>query len=245
MNDISVEATREATALASAAEQASMNVQTAAAAAEQLNCSISEIGRHVMHSSGMTGQAVQDVQRTKTIIQALDEDTKKVGQVVNLISNITNQTNLLALSATIEAARAGVGKGFSVVALEVKALAIQTAKATEEIASQISRIQMATAHAVGAIGEITVTISEVSQIAITIAAAAEEQSAATLEISRNVGQAASGTGTVTRSIEAVTAAVGQAGLSSTHVLDASDGLSRQAQELKEHMQSFIAEVKAA
>ncbi|MGI4795588.1 MAG: methyl-accepting chemotaxis protein [Janthinobacterium lividum] len=246
MSGTAVETTREATSVASAAEQASMNVQTVAAAAEQLNCSISEISRHVTHSSGMTGRAVQDAQRTNTIVQALAEDAEKIGQVVSLISNIASQTNLLALNATIEAARAGeAGRGFSVVASEVKALASQTAKATEEIGSQISRIQAATAHAVGAIGEITVTIREVSQIAVTIAAAVEEQSAATLEISRNVSQAASGTGTVTQSIGAVTAAAGRTGLSSTHVLDASDGVSRQAQELKERMQSFIAEVKAA
>lgn len=246
MNGTAAATTREATSVATAAEQASVNVQTVAAAAEQLNCSISEISRHVTNSAGITGRAVQDAQRTNMLVRELAGDAERIGQVVQLIVNIASQTNLLALNATIEAARAGdAGKGFSVVASEVKVLAGQTAKATEEISSQIGRIQAATAHAVGAIETITLTIDEVSQIAVTIAAAVEEQSAATCEISRNVSQAASGTGTVTESIGAVTEAAGRTGLSSTHVLDASERVSAQAQELKGHMQAFIAEVKAA
>lgn len=246
MSGTAVETTREATAVGAAAEQASLNVRTVATAAEQLNSSITEINRQVTQSSGMSDRAVEDAQRTNVIVQELAEDAKKIGQVLQLISNIANQTNLLALNATIEAARAGdAGKGFAVVASEVKALASQTARATEEIGSQISRIQAATEHAVTAIRGITVTIREVNSIAATIAAAVEEQSGATREIIHNVYQAASGTGIVTESIGTVTEAADRTGISSAHVLDASAGVSRQTQELRGRVQAFIAEVRAA
>ena len=142
----------QASSVAIAAERASAGVQTVASAAEELSASIGEISRQVSQSAQMTGQAVQEAQRTDTVVRALAEGAEKIGQVVSLITGIAGQTNLLALNATIEAARAGdAGKGFAVVASEVKNLAQQTAKATEEIAGQVSQIQSATREAVGAI----------------------------------------------------------------------------------------------
>ena len=142
-----------------AAEQASASVQTVAAASEEMSSSISEIARQVTKSSEIAAQAVREADQTRTTIGSLDEAAQKIGEVVRLINDIASQTNLLALNATIEAARAGeAGKGGAGVASEVKTLANQTARATEEIATQINSIQTATGGAVGMIEQINSTI---------------------------------------------------------------------------------------
>ncbi|MGI4799978.1 MAG: methyl-accepting chemotaxis protein [Janthinobacterium lividum] len=246
MSGTADETTREVAAVSVAAEQASINVQMVAAAAEQLASSIFEISRQVTQSARVTARAVEDAQRTDAIVHELAEGAQKIGKIVRLISDIAEQTNLLALNATIEAARAGdAGKGFAVVASEVKTLASQTAKATEEISSQIGQIQAATGQAVEAISGIASTVGEVSQIATAIAAAVEQQGAATREIARNVQQAASGTQQVTGSIGTVSDAASRTGASSSDVLGAAEGVSRQASEMSERVQRFVAEVKAA
>ncbi|HET6308310.1 MAG TPA: methyl-accepting chemotaxis protein, partial [Rhodopila sp.] len=183
--------TSQAEAVAGAAVHASAGAETLAAAAEELTSSIGEISRQVTQSSKITDKAVVDAQRTDGIVRALSEAAEKIGHVVGLITNIAGQTNLLALNATIEAARAGdAGKGFAVVASEVKSLANQTAKATEEIGTQIAQIQSATKEAVAAIHEITQTIEAVNAISMSIAASVDQQGAATAEIARNVQQTA-------------------------------------------------------
>jgi methyl-accepting chemotaxis protein len=139
-----------------ASNEASTNVQTAAAAADELAGSISEIGRQLNLTTGIVGAAAGEATDTNTQITTLADAAQKIGDVIMLISTIAGQTNLLALNATIEAARAGeAGKGFAVVAAEVKSLAVQTAKATEDISALIKSVQAATGGAVDAIGRIT------------------------------------------------------------------------------------------
>lgn len=237
---------RQAMTVAAAAEQASVGVHTVASTAEQLSSSIGEISRQVAQSADMTGKAVASARHTDVIVRALAEGAQKIGDVVGLITSIAAQTNLLALNATIEAARAGdAGKGFAVVASEVKSLANQTARATEEIRTQISQIQAATREAVDAIRSITVTIEEVSVIATTIASAVEEQGAATAEIARNVQQTAQATQDVTLNIGGVSIAATDAGAAAGQVLSAAGDLSRQAEQLSSEVRSFVAEVRAA
>jgi methyl-accepting chemotaxis protein len=237
---------QQAAFVASASEEATAGVQTAAAAAEELSVSIQEITRQVAQSANVTGKAVADAQRTDTIVSALADGADKIGQVVGLITTIAGQTNLLALNATIEAARAGdAGKGFAVVASEVKNLANQTAKATEEIGSQISQIQGATKEAVTAIRDIVTTITEVSAISTSIASAVEEQGAATAEIARNVQQTAHAAKDVTSNITGVTQAANDAGTAATQVLGAAGDLSRQAEELAAQVNAFLSDVRAA
>ncbi|MFL9824870.1 methyl-accepting chemotaxis protein [Rhodoplanes sp. SY1] len=240
------DSTSKATAVAAAAEQTSVNVQTVATAAEELSVTTQEIGRQVAQSSSIADRAVEAARHTDATVQRLAEGAHKIGEVVGLIQTIASQTNLLALNATIEAARAGeAGKGFAVVASEVKSLANQTATATEEIAAQITDIQDATSDAVDAIRGIAGTIDEVSRISTTIASAIEEQAAATREIARNVQEAARGTQQVSGNIVGVTQAATEVGGVAGEVLDAAGALARQSDRLKQGVDGFLEEVRAA
>ncbi|MGI4744517.1 MAG: methyl-accepting chemotaxis protein [Janthinobacterium lividum] len=237
---------RQAIAVARAAEESSIGVQTVAAASEQLASSISEINRQVNASTTLTGKAVSSVRQTDQTVRALSDSAARIGQVVELITNIASQTNLLALNATIEAARAGeAGRGFAVVASEVKSLAVQTAKATDEIAAQIAQVQQATSSAVDAIAQVTNLIEEVGAVTISIAAAVEQQGAATAEIARNVQQTAASTQVVTSNISGVSRAANDTGAAATQVLGAAGDLSRQAEHLSTEVDSFIAAVRSA
>jgi methyl-accepting chemotaxis protein len=232
--------------VASSANQATANVQTVAAASEELSASIAEIGRQVLEASTVSRQAADEGERTNATVAGLAEAAQKIGDVVALINDIASQTNLLALNATIEAARAGeAGKGFAVVASEVKSLANQTAKATEEIGAQIAAIQGETRTAVEAIQSISRTVRSVNEISSSIAAAVEEQSAATQEITRNVQQAAGGTQEVSRTISGVSQSSERVGDSAGQVLSAADGLAEQAQALHREVDGFLATVRAA
>jgi methyl-accepting chemotaxis protein len=183
---------------------------------------------------------------TIVIAVALSKAATRIGNVVKLITDIAEQTNLLALNATIEAARAGeAGKGFAVVAAEVKTLATQTAKATDEIGSQIAEMQAATQESVTAIKEIGTTISRISEIAMVIATAVEQQSATTGEIARNVDNAARSAAQVATNIGDVNRAAGETGAASARVLASAKVLSSEGARFKLAVEGFLATVRAA
>jgi methyl-accepting chemotaxis protein len=237
---------RTASSVAAASEEAFANVQTVASSTEQLTASINEIGRQVSESTRVADTARQVASATNDDVRALADAASSIGDVVKLISAIAEQTNLLALNATIEAARAGeAGRGFAVVASEVKTLAGQTAKATEQISGQIQNVQAATSHAVDAIGSITKTIDQINAITATIANAVHEQSAATQDISGNVRQTAAGTQEVASNIVNVKNAAAHTGETATELMSAAGSLKDNAQRLTTEINRFLQGVRAA
>ncbi|WP_245593548.1 methyl-accepting chemotaxis protein [Azospirillum halopraeferens] len=246
LSAIATEADRQAVAVAAASEEASTNVRTVAAATEELAQSIAEINERIARSSQMASVAVADADRTNATVEGLAAAAQKIGDVVNLIRGIAGQTNLLALNATIEAARAGeAGKGFAIVAGEVKSLANQTARATEDIAAQVAAIQEVSTNAVDAIRGIGRSIVAISETVTMIAASAEQQGATTHEISRNVQQAAVGTEEVSANIAGVTRAAGETGTMASRSLTAADDLSRQSDRLRREVEHFVATIRSA
>ncbi len=229
-----------------ATDEATANMHAVASAAHQLAASITEIGRQVSASSEVAGRAVKEAGETGSRVAELDGAARKIGEVISLINAVAEQTNLLALNATIEAARAGeAGKGFAVVASEVKQLAGQTAKATEEIAAQVSRMQAATNATVQAIGVITETIGSMDHITTAIAAAVDEQQASTAEISRAISQANGHADLARRSILDVSGAASGTGRSAAEVNEASRRLAGCSASIEDALKSFVAEVRAA
>ncbi len=244
--DVARKSSGQTTAATSASESATENVQSVATAAEQLDASIAEITRQVETATGVVERAAESANLTQDRIGGLAEAASAIGDVVKLISDIAEQTNLLALNATIEAARAGeAGKGFAVVASEVKSLANQTADATGQISSQIAAIQESTQQAVTVITEIPKTMADVKSYTSAIAAAVAEQGNATSEISRNAGEASAGTRATSENIERVSSGVSETNQSAEQVLTAAQEVSTQAEQLRQKVDSFLERVAAA
>ena len=226
-------------------ENVSSNIETVAAATSELSSSIQEISAQVAQSSTEARAVADDADAANGRVRSLADSAERIGEVVTLIQGIAEQTNLLALNATIEAARAGeAGKGFAVVAAEVKELATQTARATEDIADQVSTIQGATQETVHAIQGIAEKIAKMSDSSSAIAAAVEEQGAATSDISRSVNQTSEATHDVTETIAEVSKATGETGDAADTVSKAVVNLKAQSEQLNEHVSAFLMNIKA-
>ena len=227
-------------------EQSSSNVRSAAAASEEMAASVAEIGRQVQQSQQIAHAAVAQAEQTNVRIAELSQSASRIGEVIKMITAVAEQTNLLALNATIEAARAGdAGRGFAVVASEVKALSAQTAKATEEIAAQVTQMQSATEHSVFAIKEIGTTIAQISEISTAIAAAVDQQGASTQEIARNVLQAAQGATQVTGGISDVSRGASNTGAAAEQVHGLAVSMLAESNHLSTEVENFLQTIRVA
>lgn len=243
----SVEAIRaRATSVSTAAQQASANVNTVAAATEELSNSILEVNELMARSTAVVGEASSFAKDVDGRMQNLVGVVSRIGDVASLINTIASQTNLLALNATIEAARAGAaGKGFEVVANEVKNLAAQTAKATDDIRAQIAEVQSTTGQAVFAINQITDVIHQIADLSKTVAASLEQQRAATDEIARNAQQAATGTHEVSQAMQGVSEETQSTLQATNQTMSVARALSEQAHVLQNAMLMVLKELKAS
>ncbi len=246
MSASSVQTAEQASNVASAAEEASSNMQTVAAATEEQVATNQEISRQLTAANTAATKATDRAHETSETVSGLAESAQQIGNVVNMINDIAEQTNLLALNATIEAARAGeAGKGFAVVASEVKSLATQTAKATEEIGQQIGAMQTVSDATATAIGSVVEAIQSITEQVAGITSAVEEQNAVTQEIARSTQQTAEGSQNVASNIDGVSQAAAESNKAAETVMTTVAELSRRSATLQEELDRFLDTLRAA
>lgn len=184
------------------ADTTNENVQSVAAAVEEMSASVEEISKNMNLSRQATDEIMKKTQSSGVATEQLVSTMRSMENIVNLIRDIAGQVNLLALNATIEAARAGdAGKGFTVVASEVKNLANQAAKATDDIAHEISQVQATSEEVAASVRSIVDSADMLSQYVTSVATAIDEQTAVTREISGNTQKTSHSVGEIARRIK--------------------------------------------
>jgi methyl-accepting chemotaxis protein len=227
-----------------ASQKTAQNVNAVVTALSEMTSAVKEISSQVIKSTEVINEAVGKAEHAGSSAESLENVTTEIGDVVQLIQDIAEKINLLALNATIESARAGeAGKGFAVVASEIKNLASQTTAATESISKQIQAVQVVSAEVSEALNAITTSIHEVNEYSGGISSAVEEQSATTSEIANNMQVAAQGTQEVDNSISKINESVSYANESSVQMFEASQTLSKEAEQLNSSVSSFLKDIR--
>lgn len=222
----------QASSVAESVSRVTVNLQSVAAAVEELSYGVREISKIARQSAGVAEEAVVEANRTNQTVAKLSASSSEVSSIIETINSIAAQTRLLSLNATIEAARAGsAGRGFAIVASEIKILADKTATATDEVGSKISAIQTDTGRVIAAIERISGIISQISELQATTADSIEEQTVTTSEISSSISEAAQAGSEISHGIAAVASAADQTSVGATTVEDAARRLTRMAEEL--------------
>ena len=244
LSDTAKQTETQSVAAATGASEASQNVQTVAAASEEMASTVAGINEQMSHSSQITGQAMDTIDSTAKIAVELQSSSQNIGNVIDLINEIAEQTNLLALNATIEAARAGdAGKGFAVVASEVKELSNQTSSATNDISEHIKRLQEISANVVTSVDKTRDALKENSEVALNVTGAVEQQALATQEISQNIQQVATGTADASSQITQVQGGAATVLRSSEQVEVSSASLAGDSRELKSTIEEFLSDIR--
>ncbi|MDG4717900.1 MULTISPECIES: methyl-accepting chemotaxis protein [Thalassospira] len=246
MADQSDQATSQTELVAGETQKSVGNVGTVASASTQLTSAIKEIAQQVHRGSEIAQTGAEEAVLANRVFADLEGAVDAIGCVVQLIQGIAEKTNLLALNATIEAARAGrAGKGFSVVAAEVKTLSTQTTRATEDISNQIAHIQASTRSATSTVTMLSKRMSEISAISSVISAAVHEQDSATSEISRNMSEVEVGTQKILSSLEGLRKAAHLGRVDASEVWQAAENLNEKSTSLLTNIEEFLADVRAA
>lgn len=230
----------------SSSQRASSNIVSVSQATDELACSISQIEKQVAEASRIVDSTTLSAKAVATSVEILSAKADDIDNIVGLISTIASHTNLLALNASIEAARYGAaGSGFVVVAQEVKALASQTSRATENIQRQIEAIRRSSSDAIQAIGAMNGMIESLNDVSIAVAVVVEQQNEATAGIARTIHLAAQDTLAVTGTIEVVDRAASRTGSTAGLVSDSADQLAVQANQLDTEVTHFLSRIRAA
>lgn len=240
------ERSAEQTSLVSRAmEDASAGVTAAASASDEFAMSISEISRQAAQSAALARKASESTGEADQTISALSEAAEQVGKIVELIQSIAQRTNLLALNASIEAARGGeAGRGFAVVASEVKELAAQTSRATEEVADQIRSIQDSTGNSVKALRTVGEQVKQLETTAISIASAVDQQSVAGQDLARSIDRAAHSADEVSAHINDVRETALMTGVAASQLLNSATELECQAEALRSQSDRYLVEIRS-
>ena len=240
LSGIATQGSTQSSQLSEATQDVVESVQTAASATEEMSASVQEISAQIQKSNHVIGTAVDKALAADKLANDLSDASGRVTHVLELISGISNQINLLSLNATIEAARAGdAGKGFAVVAGEVKNLAHQTDESVQEINKIVEFIQTVSTEITRALADIRGAIDEVNHASSSIAAAIEEQSATTTEIAKSMQFVSRGAGALMQSVELVAESASLTGNASDDMQEATSQLNDDTRYLMGEVKSFL------